>query len=798
MKKIHLICNAHIDPVWLWTRDEGMAEAISTFRVAAKFCEEYDGFVFNHNEAVLYEWVEEHEPLLFERIKKLVKEGKWRIMGGWYLQPDCNMPSGEGFFRQIETGNAYFMEKFGVKPTTAVNFDSFGHTRGLAQILKKSGYDSYVFWRPIKFEKENNFIWVGYDGSEIIGHSVKHSDEYGCYATSKGDGIKRLIDEAENDDNRNLLVPWGVGNHGGGPSKIDLEAITKYMLEHPEIPIEHSWCEKYFSEIEKAELKKIDTSLVHCMVGCYTTMSRIKQGYRRLENELAVCEKMLMASGVQYDEKELEKAQKALLFVQFHDVLTGTMVKRAEEEMLDLLCCGNEITKQMKMKAFFVLCSGQKEGKNGEIPILVFNPNPYRLTQSVDVEYQLEDQNPTENEYTIAHVRDKNGAYLPSQNEKEGSSMNIDQRKRICFTAELEPMSINRFDLELEVIKSAKRPIKPVEENETHFIVSSDKMCVHINKKTGLIDKYSVNGKDYLKENGAKIVVYKDSEDPWGMLGDGFYEIKGEFSAVSKEEANDFNGYRDCECGAVRVIDNGNVRTKIQALLKHGKSYAIITYAIPKNETYIDMHIKFLSQDINEMYKLSFNTAFDAPEFVGQQAFGREKLRLEGKEAVYQKWCALVEENKGLAVLNRGNYGGSAEKNIMNVSLLRTAVYSAHPIDERPICDDTVYNEHIDMGEREFSFRITADIENVDKNAEIYNQPYYALSFFPSGEGEKKKTSVELTNDKIIVSAYKKVNGEKIIRLFNSSDKEEKTKLILPDKTYELELLPYEINTILI
>ena len=90
MKDLHLICNAHIDPVWLWDMEEGISAAISTFRMAAVFCEEYDGLVFNHNEALIYHWIEEMEPALFARIRKLVKEGKWHIMGGWYLQPDCN------------------------------------------------------------------------------------------------------------------------------------------------------------------------------------------------------------------------------------------------------------------------------------------------------------------------------------------------------------------------------------------------------------------------------------------------------------------------------------------------------------------------------------------------------------------------------------------------------------------------------------------------------------------------------------------------------------------------------------
>ena len=91
MRKIHLICNAHLDPVWLWQRTEGIGEALSTFKIAADFCEKYDGFVFNHNESVLYEWIKDNDETLFKRIQNLVRDGKWRIMGGWYLQPDVLM-----------------------------------------------------------------------------------------------------------------------------------------------------------------------------------------------------------------------------------------------------------------------------------------------------------------------------------------------------------------------------------------------------------------------------------------------------------------------------------------------------------------------------------------------------------------------------------------------------------------------------------------------------------------------------------------------------------------------------------
>ena len=152
-RNVHLVCNAHIDPVWLWEWEEGAATAISTFRVAADLCEKFDDFVFNHNEAILYQWVEEYEPALFKRIQDLVARGKWHIMGGWYLQPDCNLPSGESFVRQIILGRNYFEDKFNVRPSTAINFDPFGHSRGLVQIMAKAGYDpraAIPFWERMK------------------------------------------------------------------------------------------------------------------------------------------------------------------------------------------------------------------------------------------------------------------------------------------------------------------------------------------------------------------------------------------------------------------------------------------------------------------------------------------------------------------------------------------------------------------------------------------------------------------------------------------------------------------------
>ncbi len=792
MKEFYLLCNAHLDPVWLWQRQEGMAEAISTFRVAANFCEEYDGFIFNHNESVLYEWVEENEPELFAKIQKLVKEGKWHIMGGWYLQPDCVMPSGESFIRQMEIGTRYFLEKFGVRTKTAVNFDSFGHTRGLVQILKKSGFENYIFHRPYKIVDEENFIWKGYDGSEIIGHRA-----YGGYNSGKGkatEKIDRFLDDAV--DGPNLLA-WGIGDHGGGPSRVDLEKIKEYIEEHKNIFVKHSSCDEYFGLIDKSKLTTVvDRSMVHCMVGCYTSMVRIKQLHRTLENDLGVCEKMIAVSGIDYDEKELQNAEKALLFCEFHDILPGSMIKSAEENSVRLLNYGREITSKICAKAFFKLCEGQKEGEAGEVPVLVFNPNPYPVTQDIEVEFQLEDQNWNDNEVTIVTVRDENRNHLPTQNEQEESNLNLDWRKRVVFRAELKPMCINRFDCELKRISAERRPIHSCEETDNCFIVRNDNMEVHISKKTGLLEKYMVDGTDYIIAGSAKISAYKDNEDPWGMTVDSFNEKIGEFILVTKEEANAFNGYPEETSENVRIIENGEVRCKIQATFKNRNSFAVVTYSVPKNDSYVDIHVRTFINDVNTMFKLSFSTHFENPKAISQMAFGREEMEKEGKEVVCQKWCGLFENKKGLAILNRGTHGYSVNGNDLNVSLLRTAVYSAHPIRERKIVDSDRFSNHIDMGERDFDFRLTTDVSHLDKDAESYNQKAYALAFFPSGNGEKKDTEVSVTNDDIIMTGYKKISKCDIrVHLYNSAEKNAVTELKIQNNVFRISFTPFEVKS---
>ena len=420
-KRIHMVCNAHLDPVWQWTWEEGAAETLSTFRVAAKLCRQFDGFIFNHNEALLYRWIEEYEPALFAEIQALVREGKWHIMGGWHLQPDCNMPSGESFVRQIQSGRQYFKEKFGTEPTTAINFDPFGHTRGLVQILAKSGYDSYLFGRPGGNDTPlpaELFTWVGYDGSRVTAYRR-------CgYKSMLGEATKKVEEIVEAcPENGTEICLWGVGNHGGGPSEKDLCDIEKLQKTIREEGVEliHSTPEDYFRAVRGKALPEYAGDLNAWAVGCYTSMARIKQQYRRTESDYFTAEQMAAIASaqglMQYPKEELQQAMYDLLTVQFHDILPGTSIQPAEDAALQMLSHGAQILSRVRMRAFFALSGGQKPPTPTEIPILVYNPFPFPVEGDFACEMMLWDQNWAD-EFSIPQVM-QDGKALPTQCEKE-------------------------------------------------------------------------------------------------------------------------------------------------------------------------------------------------------------------------------------------------------------------------------------------------------------------------------------------------------------------------------------------
>lgn len=802
-----MICNAHLDPVWLWEWEEGVAAAVSTFRTAADLCDEFDGFIFNHNESILYQWVEEYEPQLFERIQRLVKEGKWHIMGGWHLQPDCNMPSGESFIRQILLGKTYFAQKFGKEPTTAINFDPFGHSRGLVQILAKSGYDSYLCCRPgpndLKLESDD-FVWVGFDSSEVM---ARRAPEF--YNSPLGGSRGKIEGQIEHGKDRPVIgVLWGVGDHGGGPSRKDLADLRDLMASRTDVNIIHSSPEGFFAELSQMrdKLPRRANDLNPWGVGCYTSQIRIKQKHRKLENEIYSLEKMATCAALQglmeYPREELKTAQRDLATSEFHDILPGSSIQPVEEMSLRLLDHALENVSRAKARAFFALASGQPAAKEGEIPILIFNPHPFKVSGIFECEFQLADSNWKE-EFTATPVY-QNGELLPCQNEKVDSNLNLDWRKRVVFWADLEPGTMNRFDCRTEVLPEKPKPALQASGDEIVF--DNGEMQMSISTKTGLVERYQVGGVNYIAQKGFELLVIKDNEDPWGMLTHSYRDVIGRFSLMSNEAGTAFSGVTAGTIPSVRVIEDGPARSVIEAVFEYETSRVCQQYLLPKKGTEIEVRTRVHWNEKDRMLKLSIPTALTGAKYLGQTAFGVQELPSNGNEAVAQKWTAVVSgDGRALTCINDGTYGSDYSEDGLRLTLLRSPSYSGHPIFDRPIVPQDRYTPRIDQGERLFRYWINAGaaenrLQAIDREALVKNEKPFALSFFPSGAGEAPKQLAVLSDDVVQMSAAKMAEDGSglVIRLFEPTGNARTTTLSLPfcGLEHEVRLGGFEVKTL--
>lgn len=802
----HLVCNAHLDPSWLWEWEEGAAEAVSTFRTAAELCDEFEGFIFCHSESLLYEWVAEYEPALFERIKRLVAAGKWHVMGGWRVQPDCNMPSGEAFVRQALSGRRYFHEHFGVLPRTAINLDPFGHSRGLVQILAKSGYDSYLVCRPGQGDcplPAESITWVGYDGSEIAVTRV-----WSGYNSPLGNArgkIERYL--AEHPGEPCGLVLWGVGNHGGGPSRKDLRDLAEMIAVSQDPSIWHSTPETYFADLRASGtgLPRHEGDLNPWAVGCYTSQVRIKQLYRELENAYFLTEKMATAAWLggkmDYPTDELRGALEDLLGAQFHDTLPGSSIQQVEQAGLRLLDHGLEIVSRLRARAFFALSGGQARAAEGEIPVLVYNPHPYPIEAIVECEFQLQDQNWADT-FTLPRVW-QGEREVPSQVEKEASNLTLDWRKRVVFQATLEPSRMNRFDCRLEEL-----PAKPPLPRPTGdvFAFRGERVEVDVNLLTGLVDAYRVDGVDYLAPCAFEPVVMLDNEDPWGMTTQSFREVAGRFCLMSPQEGTRFSGVTRETLPSVRIVEDGPVRTVVEAVLVFEHSAICQRYFLPKRGAEFEVETRVHWNEKDRMLKLSVPVLGAEFRYLGQVAYGVEQLPTDGREAVSQKWCAVVaDEERLLSVINAGSYGSDFSGEGLRLTLLRSPAYSGHPIGDRTIIPQDRYSPRIDQGERLFRFRVQggppeARLPHLDREALTANERPMALSFFPAGAGEPAPPLAELEGEAVVLTAAKRAEqgDDLVLRLFEPTGRARTVRLKLPAAGVEhgVSLGAFEIRTV--
>ncbi len=285
MKKICMVGNTHFDPVWLWRWNEAMSSITATFRSALERMDEYPEFKYSFSAPAVLEQIKNTDEELFLQIKKRIDEGRWELCEGWWLQADCNSALGESYARQGLYAQRYFMENFGKKSRTVFNIDSFGHPASLPQILAECGIENYVFWRPNEGHKHIDtplFMWNGANGAKIKTYRIGGDGGEIFTADITTDTLEPLVENAENIPH-DLMVVYGVTDHGGAPTKEMIEKIKeKQVSEKDWLDIKFSGVEEFFDNADMTCAAEVNDELQVKFIGPYSNYTEIKKNNRRL------------------------------------------------------------------------------------------------------------------------------------------------------------------------------------------------------------------------------------------------------------------------------------------------------------------------------------------------------------------------------------------------------------------------------------------------------------------------------------------------------------------------------------
>lgn len=333
--------HAHLDMAWLWPVRETRRKAHRTFRAQLDLLDAYPSFVFGQSQPQQFAWVEQDDPELFERLRAAVEAGRFELQGGFWVEPDTNLPSGESLIRQAIHGQRYWESRFGRRVRVCWLPDAFGYSGAVPQILRLAGMDSFLTiklaWNEHNDFPHRSFVWEGIDGTGVLVH-MPPEGTYTSTATGLAAGTAR-DQHPEREIAPIALVLFGTGDGGGGPSEVHLEMAHRSgnLLGLP--PVRPQIASEFFTELAafEEELPRWRGELyLEKHQGTLTTQGAVKAGNRRVEHELHDLE-YLAALGTwggsaRWPGEVLDSAWEGLLLHQFHDMLPGSSIERVHRE----------------------------------------------------------------------------------------------------------------------------------------------------------------------------------------------------------------------------------------------------------------------------------------------------------------------------------------------------------------------------------------------------------------------------------------------------------------------------------
>jgi alpha-mannosidase len=385
---IHIVGHAHMDMNWLWTYSETMKMCNDNLRQVVAFMDEFPDYTMLQSQASVYKFVEMVDPPLFKLVQKYVKEGRLELAGGMWTEGDANLSSGEALSRSFLLGQRYFKSRFDRMANIGWLPDNFGHISQLPQMLKLAGCKYFYFHRTKPYI--GSFWWTGPDSSTIL-----------CYANNTYNGkiTMDLKDELKKiaPDKHRILHITGVGDHGGGPTRANIDLIHK-LDNTPDYPaVKFTTAGNFFNKVSK----EMDGRPTHrgemqfIFEGCYTTVADIKEGNRNCENSLFGSEffnTLRWINGDKYPADELRSLWETVTFNQFHDILPGSAINEANKEAIARYSEVLRKSTQLRDMAFWKMADEVKFQKGMGQPVVAYNLHPFNRKTIVEATVYSHDE----------------------------------------------------------------------------------------------------------------------------------------------------------------------------------------------------------------------------------------------------------------------------------------------------------------------------------------------------------------------------------------------------------------------
>lgn len=688
---VSAIGHTHIDIAWLWTVEQTREKVLRSFSTVLRLMEQYPDYKFMSSQPILYQFVKEQEPEMYEKIKERIREGRWEVDGAMWLEADCNLTGGESLVRQIIKGHRFFLEEFGKESKSLWLPDVFGYSAALPQILKKSGIPYFmttkIAWNQYDQLPNDTFIWKGIDGSEVFafmptttdydkdqGLNISFSDTRNTTTYTGIVNPNMALGTFKRFQNRDLtedtLMLFGFGDGGGGPTKEMLESAERLKYGIPGIPkirqeFEQDYFDRTYEKIhDLPDMPTWDGELYfEYHRGTLTSMARNKRSNRKNEILYTQMETASCMAGIEKDEQlqnVLDKGWDILLINQFHDIVPGSSIKpvyeQTDKEYHEIEEAGKEELNRVVSAAVGRL-SMEKEG------VVVMNTQGYERDDLVVLDDGTE----------IPRLVDEDGRNVPAQKTADG--------RYLLYVSHIPPLGYKKlYETEELLEESTGKEWDYTFENPFIKVCFNEKM-----KITSLYEKEAE--KELIQEGrcGNVLRTYEDRPMQWDNWDiDVFYQRK-------PYEADWYS--------PARVIENGEVRMVVEfecGFLDSTVTQQVCLYhQIPR----IDFRTKADWKTHHVILKTHFPVDVNTTRASYEIQFGNVERETTNNyswdtakfEACGHKWADLSENSSGISLLNDCKYGYGIKKGDMSLTLIKSGTYP---------------NEDADIGEHEFTYSI--------------------------------------------------------------------------------------------